>query len=158
VGYVLNINLLLEHLFLDLPVSLARAKYSLSISLLHATTPDSSQLVRDLLFMSFVSKIKKVMMNQETPEWKSKPKYQDLAENTDDEEQSNPCLEKGVDDLSPQHLERRPWSKVFAVFPWLLTLIFVSTTAFHYKGKECSMPGHGNLGCFEQGYASAFFQ
>jgi hypothetical protein len=35
--------------------------------------------------MSFVSKIKKVMMHQETPEWKSNPKYQGLAENTDDE-------------------------------------------------------------------------
>jgi hypothetical protein len=64
--------------------------------------------------MSFVSKIKKVMMHQETPEWKSNPKYHDLVKNTD-EEQSNLCLEKGVDDLSPQCPERRPWSKVFAV-------------------------------------------
>jgi hypothetical protein len=106
--------------------------------------------------MSFVSKIKKAMMNQGTPEWKSKNKYQDLAENTDDEEQSNPCLEKGVDDLSPQRLERRPWSKVFTGLPWLLTLIFIFTTVFQYKGKRCSMHGHENLGSFEQGYASDF--
>lgn len=95
-------------------------------------------------------------MNQETPEWKSKPKYQDLAGNTDDEEQSNPCLEKDVDDLSPEHLEMRPWSKVFAVLPWLLTLIFIFTTAFQYKGGKCLMHGHENLGSFEQGYASDF--
>jgi hypothetical protein len=106
--------------------------------------------------MSFVSKIKKVMTSQETPEWNSKPKYQDLAENTDDEEQSNPCLEKGVGHLSPQRLERRFWTKGFALLPWLLTLIFIFTTAFQYKGKRCSMHGHENLGSFEQGYASEF--
>lgn len=105
--------------------------------------------------MSFVSKIKKIM-GQETPEWKAKPKYQDLAESTDDEEQSNPCLEKGAEDLSPQRLEVRPWSKVFSLLPWLLTLVFISTTAFQYRGERCKMHGHGNLGSFEQGYSSDF--
>jgi len=103
--------------------------------------------------MSFVSKIKQSVVNQ-TSGWKIKfNKYNTLDENTDDEEQSNPCLEKGT---SSQNFLTSRSSNLLAVLPWLLTVIFFLTTVFQYSGKASSESGGKDLGSFDQGYASDF--
>ena len=103
--------------------------------------------------MSFVSKIKQSVVNQ-TSGWKIKfNKYNTLDENTDDEEQSHPCLEKGT---SSQNFSTSRSSNLLAVLPWLLTVIFFLTTAFQYSGKASLGSGGKDLGSFDQGYASDF--
>jgi hypothetical protein len=103
--------------------------------------------------MNFFSKIKEVM-NDPTSGWKFKStKYQTLEENTDDEQQSSPFLEKGA---GPQHFEARRSSKLFTVLPWLLTIVFVCTSVFQYAEKKGGIPKHEDFGSFDLGYASDF--
>jgi len=108
--------------------------------------------------VTFVTKIKEIMSPQ-TSTWKHKFnwKYQDLfAENTgSDEEQSSPCLEKG---LPSQHPSPRPWSKLLTFLPWFLTTILLIATVIQstHSHEKCLVPESGPIGSFPHGFASDF--